>query len=142
MAKRTISIRRILLGMVFVALPFSAFGGFGLRGIVIATVIAVAMFTACCIASRDQLQSMFGIIACTTVGLFFGSLLMPTYSMHFNSANLFFFYGLIGAFVGILWSEHFYSVKKREQALGKEEKDSQKDDNHAESTTEDSPIDP
>ena len=140
MAKPTISIRRILLGMVFVALPFSAFGGFGPQGIIVAAIIAVAMFTACCIASRDQLQSMFGIIACTTVGLFIGTLFMPTFTRHYNSTNYLIFFGSIGCFIGILWSEHFYSVKMREQASVKEGKNSQKDNGHTESTADDNSI--
>ena len=141
MAKRTISIRRMLLGMVFVALPFSAFGGFGPQGIIVAAIIAVAMFTACCIASRDQLQSMFGIIACTIAAIFVGGLFIGPSNRHGPVSDLI-LYASVGCAIGILWSEHFYSVKRREQGSVKEKKDSQKDNVHPESTTEDNPIEP
>lgn len=127
--------------MAFVALPFSAFSGFGPQGIIVATVIAVAMFTACFIASRDQLQSMFGIIACTIAVVFVGGLFTVP-SNRRDGASVFIFYASVGCAIGILWSEHHYSVKRREQALVKEEKKSQKDNGHAELTAEDNPIEP
>lgn len=127
--------------MVFVALPFSAFSGFGRQGIIIATIIAVAMFTACCIASRDQLQSMFGIIACTIAVVFLGGLFIGPSNRHDDANNLI-ICASVGCAMGILWSEHFYSVKRREQASVKEEKDSQKDNDNSESTAEDKAIEP
>ena len=141
MAKRTISIRRMLLGMVFVALPFSAFSGFGPQGIIVAAIIAVAMFTACCIASRDQMQSMFGIIACTVAFVLLEGLFTGPSNRHGPASDLI-LYTSVGCAIGILWSEHFYSVKKREQASVKEKKDSQKDNDNSVSSAEDNPIEP
>jgi hypothetical protein len=109
------SIRRLLLGTVFVALPFSAFGGFGLNGVIVSIFIAVPMFIACCVASRDQLQSMFGIIACTTFGLFIGALI-PSVGRPYDMAMQINFYAISGCVVGLLWSEFFYAKQARGRA--------------------------
>ncbi len=120
--------------MMFVALPYSAFGGFGLQGNIVATIIAISMFTACCIASRDQLQSMFGIIACTVAVVFVGAL-FPRPGNRLDGARDLIFYASIGCTIGILWSEHFYSVKKRQQASGKVENEKQSENDDASSNS-------
>ena len=112
------SIRRLLLGTVFVALPFAAFGGFEPNGIVVSAFIAAPMFIACCIASRDQLHSMFGIMACTTFGLFIGAL-FPTVGRPYdvNVMAPVNFCAMIGCAVGLIWSEFFYAKQLRERSL-------------------------
>jgi RsiW-degrading membrane proteinase PrsW (M82 family) len=107
----------------------------------VASFIAIHMFIACCIATKDQLQSMFGIIACTVAVVFVGAL-FPKPGNRLDGARDLIFYASIGCAIGILWSEHFYSVKTREQASVKEEKYSQKDNGHAELTAEDNSIEP
>lgn len=112
------SIRRLLLGTIFVALPFAAFGGFEPNGIIVSTFIAVPMFIACCIATRDQLHSMFGIMAYTTFGLFIGAL-FPTVGRRYD-ANVMAainFCAMIGCAVGLSRSEFFYTKQLRERTL-------------------------
>ncbi len=55
--------------MVFVSMAFAAFASYGTKRVLFSTVISTSMLLACCIATRDQLYSMFGIIACATIGL-------------------------------------------------------------------------
>lgn len=84
---------------------------------------------------------MFGIIACTVAVVLVGGLFTGPSNRHGHASDLI-LYTSVGCAIGILWSEHFYSVKTREQASVKEEKDSQKDNDHSESTAEDNPIEP
>ena len=106
------SIRRLLLGTVFVALPFAAFGGFEPNGIIVSTLIAVPIFIACCIASRDQLHSMFGVMAYTTFGLFIGAL-FPTVGRRYDVMMPINFCAMTGCAVGLIRSEFFYAKQSR-----------------------------
>ena len=109
------SIRRLLLGTVFVALPFATFGGFGLNGIVVSIFIAVPMFTASCIASREQLRSIFGIVTWTTFGLFIGGL-FPSVGRQYDWEKQQIFCALCGCAAGLLRSEMFYAREASERA--------------------------
>jgi hypothetical protein len=115
MSTTRFSIRRLLLGTMFVALPFAVFGRYGQSGVIVSIFIAVPMFIACCIASRDQLQSMFGIIACTAFGLFIGAL-FPSVGRRYDMAMKITVYAMSGRAVGLLWSEIFYAKQARENA--------------------------
>lgn len=81
---------------------------------------------------------MFGIIACTIGVVFLGSLFSGPSNRREPASDLI-LYASVGMAVGLLWSEHFYSVKKREQSPVKEEKAPPKDNDHSE---EDNPIEP
>ncbi len=102
-----------MLGTAFVALPFAVFSGFGFNGVIVSAFISIPMFIACCIASRDQLQSMFGIIACTTFGLFVGALCQPV-GRQGDVTNHLIVFAMLGCVVGLIWSELFYSRHARE----------------------------
>ena len=84
---------------------------------------------------------MFGIIACTVAFVLLGGLFTGPSNRHGPASDLI-LYTSVGCAIGILWSEHFYSVKKREQASVKEKKDSQKDNDNSVSSAEDNPIEP
>ncbi len=107
MARFQFSVGRIFLGIIFVALPFSTFGRMELMGILASLMIAIPMFIASCIATREQFQSMFGIIACTVSVSFIAALFAPAYR-RFDEAQYFLFWALVGMFSGILWSESYY----------------------------------
>lgn len=85
--------------MVFVSMAFAAFGSYGAKGILVSTVISTSMLLACCIATRDQLYSMFGLIACATIGLLTAGL----------------FGVVLGCVAGILFGESIYAESIRRQ---------------------------
>lgn len=112
MARHTFSIRRIMLCTASVAMPLAAFGRFEQSGLLVSFIIAVPLFIACLIASRDQLQSMLGILACTFAGICV-SLLFPTVGRYEDFVAQSQLFGMIGCFVGLFWSEGLYASKRR-----------------------------
>lgn len=113
MPRLKFSIKRLMLGTAFVALPFATFGGFGENGIVVSIVIAVPMFISSCIASRDQLQSMFGIIGFTTLGLITGTIVSPVVGRRYDVAMHENICAMFGCAIGLFWSENFYAGRLR-----------------------------
>lgn len=101
------SIRRLLLGMTAAAVPIALFGRPGMHGILISMAIGIPLVLICLIATREQLRSAVGILACTTFGWFIGSLL-PAMRLSESQSNMT-WSAVAGCIIGLLWSEAFYA---------------------------------
>ncbi len=107
---------RLLLGLAFVGLSFYAFGNNGEEGVIVSTAIAVPMFVACSMASRDQFGSTFVLITFSTIGFFIG-LESPPIPWRYSGMEPTVF-AIVGCAIGLVWVEWNYRRNRRSKSAG------------------------